>query len=102
MPPRKHRMLGLSPFIVTGCNKAAHSMHEKVSFHIDNNEFYMLASIIRISLDYAKLEFIPPSTFNGNNQQKEEIIPESHKMRMSEFTFKNVSAMHERCLQLSF
>ena len=71
-------------------------MHEKVSFHLDGIMIDVPTSVISNSLDYAKLKFLPPLNFNGNDRKMDTLTPKIHQVHMNEVTLKNVLAAHER------
>ena len=77
-------------------------MHDNMTFKLNDEETCIPASFVSNSLDYAKLDIIPPTEFDVNNMDKEAFTPESHKIRLNEATLNNALTAHERGLHSSF
>ena len=102
MPSNKLHTLGLAIFLHAGCNKTIHMVHDNATLKLNDEETYIPTSVIINSLDYAKLDIIPPTESDVNNMDKEAFTPESHKIRLNEVTLNNALMAHERGLHSSF
>ena len=103
MPSNDHNTFGLSPFLLHGCHQVSHVMNQRVTIDLEDTDKVIIpVSLIKNTLDYARVTIIQPSSDNDLPNINIDPIPVCLCATMTASSLNQALTMHEKGLHSSF